>query len=381
MRKKNLKQKLMLFGLLAAGVIIIALIVILVLGKRSLDRTKEQVTQLSTELSSNRQLVYVAARNIAKGEQVTSENVMQQQIYTGLGMESFMKGEELGKTAVVDIRANEPVMANMVTAIKLTKDTRKYEIASAHLMTTQSMYDTVDIRIMFPNGEDYLLLAKKPVMDLQMGTSIFTTYMNEDEIMRMASAMVDAYTTTGAKIYTTKYVEENIQEEAIPNYPVKAAVLDLINADPNIVEQAETTLNLRARNDLDQRLGALSPEQLAAVAAGLNLEDTAKGGVIREGLMNESGDGTISGNTPNVTDNNQSTSTAPPAATPTDERPEPENETPPEPETFNNEQTEPQLPAAGESVYDFTNNAQTNQASDDSYGEEEDTVTIELTDN
>ncbi len=288
MRKRNLKSKLMLFGLIAACIVIIALVVVIVLGKKSLDKTREQAEQLSEELTSNRRLVYVASRNIEKGEQVTEDNVMEQMIYTGLGASSYMSASELGQTATVDIHANEPVMAGMVTPIKITKDMRKYEVASAHLMTTQSIYDTIDIRIMFPNGEDYLLLAKKPVMDLQMGTSVFTTYMNEDEILRMSSAMVDAYTTTGAKIYTTKYVEENIQEEATPNYPVKAAVLDLINADPNIVEQAETTLNLRARNDLDQRLGSLSDEQLKAMSAGLNIEDTAKSSVIREGIIKES---------------------------------------------------------------------------------------------
>lgn len=291
MRKKNLRTKIMMGGIAAAILIIIALVIILVIGKKRFDEAKSQVSALKTELTDNTRLVYVAAREIKKGEQVTGDNVAQQMIYTGLSSDYYMSSEDLGQTAIVDIKVNEPVMKTMVAKIELTKDMRKYEIASAHLMTTQKEYDTVDVRILFPNGEDYLLLAKKPVMDLQMGTSIFTTYLNEDEILRMASAMVDAYTTTGAKIYTTKYVEENIQEKPVPNYLVKAAVLDLINSDPNIVEQAETTLNLRARNDLDSRLGALSEEQLSAVAAGMNLEDTAKASVIREGIAIETQSG------------------------------------------------------------------------------------------
>ena len=285
MRRKNMQQKMMIFGFVAAGLIILALIIVLVLGKQSLDKGKQQIAELSDELTSNRQLVFVATQDIEKGTQITADNVMEQMIYTGLPRDSYITADNLGETAIVNIKYLEPVMANMTTPIKITQDMRRYEVKSVHLMTTQQENDVVDIRIMFPNGEDYLLFAKKQIMQLQMGTSIFTTYFNEDEILRMSSAMVDAYTTTGAKIYTTKYIEQNIQEEAIPNYLVKAAVLDLINSDPNIVEQAETTLNLRARNDLDQRLGALTDEQLSAVAAGLEIEDTAASSVIREGIM------------------------------------------------------------------------------------------------
>lgn len=287
MKKNRLKSKLMVIGLVAAFVIVAVLAVIIILGNKKLQETRQQVDQLTEEITSNKQLVYVASVDIEKGAQVTPENCMQQQIYTGLPSTSYMTAEEIGKTAIVDIKANEPIMSNMVTAIKLTKDMRKYEVMSVHLMTTQKEHDTVDIRIMFPNGEDYLLFSKKIINDLQMGTSIFTLYLNEDEILRMSSAIVDVYTTTGAKMYTVKYVEENIQEEAIPNYPVKPEILDLINSDPNIIEVAETTLNIRARNDLDRRLGALSEEFLGAMAAGHNIEDTASSSVIRQGIVME----------------------------------------------------------------------------------------------
>ncbi len=354
MRKKNLKSKLMLGGIAAAVLIIIALVTILVLEKKRFDETKKQVLDLSTEMEANQKYVFVAARDISKGEQITETNVAQQRIYTGLGSDYYMSAEDIGQTAIVDIKANEPVMRSMVAKIELTKDMRKVEIASAHLMTTQSEYDTVDVRIMFPNGEDYLLLAKKPIMDLQMGTSIFTTYLNEDEILRMASAMVDAYTTTGAKIYTTKYVEENIQDKPIPNYLVKAAVLDLINSDPNIVEQAESTLNLRARNDLDSRLGALSEEQLAAVNAGLSLEDTAKSSVIREGISIE---------TP-------SSNSIPEGA---------ETQQPIETETSGQEE---ELETEPENVFDFDNSntgAQQVQPTEPVPPEDDGTLTLELT--
>ena len=213
---------------------------------------------------------------------MTEDNIAQQKIYTGLESSKFMTIDDIGMRAVVDIATNDPIMKNMVTSVEIADDSRIYEVLAAHLMLTQAENDVVDVRILFPNGEDYLLLSKKTIMNLSLSGSSFNTYMNEDEILRFASAMVDAYTTTGTKIYTVQYVESNMQSDGIPNYPVKAAVLDLINNDPNIIDKAEQTLNLDARYNLESRLGNLSSEQLEAMAAGLNLQDTAAASVLTD---------------------------------------------------------------------------------------------------
>ncbi len=282
MKKKALRKKLTIAGIIVAALIFIALIVVIILGKKKLDNTKAELDATVLELTENQRLVYVASRPITKGEKLTDENVMQQQIYSGLPDSSYMQADQLGQTVTVDVSMNDPIMSNMITSVEVTKDLRWYEVAVANLMLTQKNYDVVDVRIMFPNGEDYTVLSKKTITDLLLDTNIFTVQANEDEIMRMASAIIDAYTTTGARIYTTKYIESNIQDEAIPNYPVKPETLDLINNDPNILAQAIETLNLRARNDLDRRLSGLSEEQLEAVANGWGLQDTASGSVIRD---------------------------------------------------------------------------------------------------
>lgn len=288
MRKNKVK---IFIGIISALVVIVCIAAItIVLGIRSLDQYKAQLEKANAELAENQKTVYVASQDLLQGDVIDETTVMPQRIYTGLDSSAYITEEDLGSTAIVSISANMPVMASMVTPLEITSDERVYEMTVAHLMTTQANNDIVDVRIMFPNGEDYLVLSQKQVKDLQLGTSVFSTYLNEDEILRMSSAIVDAYTTTGARIYTVKYIESNLQDEAIPNYLVKPAVIDLINSDPNILDQAEMTLNLQARNDLDARLGAISEEQLKAVAEGLSLDDTAKTSVIREGAYSESSD-------------------------------------------------------------------------------------------
>ncbi len=286
MRKS--KMKILISILVLVCMIMIAMLAIIVIGKKTVDGYRARIDALETEMLSNRQTVYVAISDIEAGETIEDNiNVAKQEIYTGLSSESFISYDDIGSIARIDLPYGEPVMKNSVTKLQVTKDTRKYEISVANLMLNQMENDYVDLRIMFPNGEDYTVLSKKPVYNLSLDNCIFYSYLDEDEIMRMASAIIDAYTITGTRIYTTQYVEPTLQSNAVPNYLVKAETLDLINSDPNIVAIATDTLNLKARLNLEARLKGLSEDQLKAVAEGHNLTDTAKSSVLTSSSYNQ----------------------------------------------------------------------------------------------
>lgn len=281
MRRNNIKG--LVAALIITSLIIVAALVVIIVFKKSLDMYTSQVEELQAELDANTRNVYVALRDIPAGEPLDSEvggNVIYQPMRTGLSADHYASGADMGCFARVDIPAGQAIYADCVTPLEITDDTREYEMAVAHLMTGQKENDMVDIRIMFPNGEDYTVLSKKQIRNLALDQCIFYTYMTEDEIMRMSSAIIDAFTISGTKIYTTKYVESTLQEDAIPNYLVKPETLDLINSDPNITDIATETLNLQARIDLEERLSGLTDDQLSAVVAGHNIEDTASSAVI-----------------------------------------------------------------------------------------------------
>ena len=227
---------------------------------------QQEASKATSQLNSNMQTVYVATRPIVKGETLTADgdnaNVEQQPIYTGLESTSYMTEDQLGATLTVDLNTGEPVMSNMITTETLAADTRWYEVNSAEIMATQNEGDCVDVRIAFPDGDDFIVLPKKYISDLQKSSCIFNTKLNEEEIVRFRSAIIDAYTISGCKIYTTKYVESNLQDEATPTYPVKEANIELINSDPNILTKAEKTLNLNARLSLESRIGNIEDEDL-----------------------------------------------------------------------------------------------------------------------
>ena len=245
------------------------------------SKNAEALAQKVEELNANSQTVYVAKTDIAKGEKITVDNVEMQPIYTGLDAYFYITAEELGSTAIVDIDAGVPVMYSMVTTEEIANDTRDYEIASVNLVTTQDANDVIDIRITFPDGSDYIVLSQKTIKSVDLENFVFSTNLNEEEILRFTCAMVDAYTTTGARLYTTRYVESNIQEQATPTYPVSETTKQLIAEDPNVVTVASETLNTSARLSLESRLGMLTTEQLDAVNEGFGLTDTAKSSVLQ----------------------------------------------------------------------------------------------------
>ncbi len=240
--------------------------------------------KLEQEIEANKQYIYVALKPIEAGEIITDEgadaNVMLQQNLIGLEPYNFIDETYLGSKAVVKIEEGYPILVGMVTDVTLYDDTREYEVLAVQPMTTQKDYDFVDVRIMFPNGEDYLVLSKKQIHNMALESCVFTTEMNEEEILRYASAVIDAYVTTGAKLYTTRYLEASLQKEATPTYLVRQETIDLMNSDPNVVTLAEKTLNRNARNLLEARMSGLTEEQLEAVANGHGLADTASNSVI-----------------------------------------------------------------------------------------------------
>ena len=265
-------------------IVLLALIICSFFEYSKIQDLKAANIMYQTELSNNQQTVYVATDLINAGDIVTdtgeNANVEKQTVYTGLESYNYITESEMNTRAKVDIAAGVPVMYNMVTDVVVDNDTRDYEISVANLTTDQKENDVVDIRVIFPNGEDYVILSKKQITNLNLENCVFTSQLNEEEILRFASAIVDAYMTTGARIYTTRYVEENIQETSTPNYPVRETTIALINSDPNVVTKATETLNLEARLSLEQRLGTLTEDELDAVSEGFGLTETAKSSVL-----------------------------------------------------------------------------------------------------
>lgn len=251
------KFRVVIFALILAIIVAIASIAIIFFERKKVQESQDMVTQLQTELNDNQQEVYVALRDIDAGERLIDNadegtvNVAMTDIYSGIDTGIYMTSDQIGQKALIDIKAGAAVQKTMIAEQDITNDTRTYEIGEVNLTTRQSNHDVVDIRIVFPDGTDYILLSKKTIQNLS--GQYFDVLMNEDEILRYESALVDAV-ENGARLYTTKYVHETLQDDATAFYPVKQTTLDEIASDPNIIQVAQSTLNASVRQNLEDRM-------------------------------------------------------------------------------------------------------------------------------
>ena len=132
----------------------------------------------------------------------------------------------------------------------VTDDTRKQEYNMVVLPVDLMTDDYVDIRLMTPSGQDFIVISKAKVdipvnSDGSYVTDTMRVNLREDEILSMSSAIVEAYGLLGSKLYATKYVEPGLQQPSSPTYTPNAAVTAQIQSNPNIVNVASEELASR----------------------------------------------------------------------------------------------------------------------------------------
>lgn len=154
--------------------------------------------------------------------------------------------------AKVDMKANTIITPNYVVQSDaiVTDDVRRQEYNMVVLPADLLTDDYIDIRLMLPSGQDFIVVSKSQVEIPQNGDGTYvsdTIWINlrQDEILSLSSAIVEAYGIQGAKLYATKYPEPGIQNAASPTYTPNAAVTAQINSDPNIVQIAMKELASR----------------------------------------------------------------------------------------------------------------------------------------
>lgn len=186
--------------------------------------------------------VVVCKRDIIQGEVITDDmvtiakNINKNTIPNGAAKST---NEVVGSVAKYNIAANVPVLSTMVTSEIVAADVRSQEVNTVLMPTDLNIGDYVDIRIMFPNGTDYVVLAQKKIENI-VGTT-FWMDLAEDERLLLNSATVDSYLNQGSKLYATKYTDAtsqtNLSEEATTT--AKGYVSEEIDKELSTLQEAD----------------------------------------------------------------------------------------------------------------------------------------------
>lgn len=229
---------------------------------------EEQRTLLEQE-QANRQKVYVINRDVPAGTLISEADLVAVDIpETGVPANAVSDEKyPVGKYTKIEIKQNTPLTAAMFYDEGITpNDARMQEFKVIFLPSDLAKDQVVDVRIKYPTGHDFIVLAKKKVKSLVENT--VSLEMEEKEILMMSSAIVDAYLNNGM-IYALTYVDPTVQEKPAVNYPPKPEVRDLILNDPNVLSAAKRGLEERMRTTLDADLAEVDENGKAKQVGGI----------------------------------------------------------------------------------------------------------------
>lgn len=212
------------------------------------------ISQYQVEMDANKKSVYILNNEVLAGEIISSTNLTRKTVYASQPPEMYIDQNDIGKVALIDLKGGTQVLKSMVTAITVTNDVREAEFNTILVSSNIISNDIIDVRIVYPNGEDYTVLAKKAIKGYAPGAINCFLWLTEEELIRMQSAIVDAYLYNGSYLYTTKYIEPNLQDATIVNYEPSVEAINLIQENPNILETASNELSILVRKALENRL-------------------------------------------------------------------------------------------------------------------------------
>lgn len=307
MSRIRLRQK----QLLLAGAIGGAIILLLSVGtgylyvsklqqknQKHLAQVEAQLSVAMKQLNEEKVTVTVMKDNHLAGEVITDTDL------TTVSLPRIAVPEDVadqkfvvGKYAKIDLQKNTFITKTMLFEEGVTPDDlRNQEFRLIQLPLKLTKRDFVDVRIKFPTGQDYIILSKKKVDDLNNGTVWYQ--MNETEILSMSSAIVDAF-VNDATIYALSYVDPYMQEKAQVNYPFNSKIQELIQSDPNIIDVATQYMEKRAREKLEQDLKSLTDEERQKYLSGKGILESNNN--VGSSVDDASNSGVDTGTTDNTT--------------------------------------------------------------------------------
>ena len=182
------------------------------------------------------------------------------------GQSREIKIEGLPAMAKIDMTKNTILTSDSISESFeiVSNSTRKQEYNMIAIPADIETDDVVDVRLRMPNGTDYIVVSKKRITVLDLGTtsslSTISLELDESETLMMSNAIVESYIMEGSRLYISRYVEAGIQEASVATYIPSDVVINLVNSNPNIVQEAKNAMITRYNENATQIRGDINNE-------------------------------------------------------------------------------------------------------------------------
>ena len=253
----------MLVTVIIAAIVIAFLIIQLVNLKKeqdAIEAAKRDVYVVSEDVSSGNGLQIGAidgdasrtTPNVKRGE--ADASVVPDNFAVPSDFQDDNGNPRADIVAKIDLKAGTILTKDMLTVSSetLTDDLRKQEYNMFSLPVDLEDGDYIDLRMRMTSGQDFIIASKKEVSIPEIAGApaegTITVNLSEEETLAVSCAIVEAYQSNGIELYVSRYTDPGMQAAATPTYTGNAAVRELINQDPNIVEEAKRALVERYNN-------------------------------------------------------------------------------------------------------------------------------------
>ena len=207
-------------------------------------------------------------RDFEPGEEIKAEDISLDAVPDKFSMENIISNpsEVIGKRVKVKTYAKTILTRDLLYEDDEGDPTERIvEVDYIKLPANIKPTDLVDVRIIFPNGENYKVISKKRLISYNYAAQIVYFRVTEFEQHLLSSALYDA-NINNAEIYLTQYAEHvypDYDETYYPAIPVITAIKDS-KAAP---DEGYLTVASVMRESLDARLKLIPRENQVRLGA------------------------------------------------------------------------------------------------------------------
>lgn len=205
----QIKKRLINGILIGLGIGLVLVIVTIIISSNIVKGYQEGTNE--NFLKNYTSEVVTFTRDVVQGETITIDMLRTTRIHNNTVPSGAYTSTAavVGQVAKYNIVKNSTAVSSMVSNKIISRDVRIQEINAIVLPTDLMVNDFIDIRLMYPSGVEYIVLAQKQVTKIS-GTTIWMNMSEEDTLM-LNSAIVDSYLTDGTKLYAVKYTDPTTQ--------------------------------------------------------------------------------------------------------------------------------------------------------------------------
>ena len=248
--------------------VIMGLVVALLLFQ--IKKLKDEADRLKASLVQ----VYALNTPVNSGDPIDSSMLTIQQTYSNaIPSDAITVAELTDRTiAKIDLSEGTVLTQSMITDSDESTD-NTLRIQEYNMLRISSQIETgdyIDVRLRMPSGADYIVVSKKrvevPLINDVASLNTIWIKLTEDETIAMSNAIVEAYQSEGAILYTTEFVEPGLQGILTPTYVPSASVVNLITQNPNITNEARQAMFNRynsytsIRDSINGELGTIEQD-------------------------------------------------------------------------------------------------------------------------